>query len=255
MNIKYYIPAIVICLSFFACKKSEIETYHGQELIYFNDVAPGDRSRRDSVILSFAGMSENAVDTIFNLPVAIMGKAENKDRYFKVLVEQSASTAIAGKHFDAFPDQVLFKAGSVNAFLPIKVHRTADMLSNMFKLSIQLVANSDFQANTAAIVNGTKTISQNHYKILMTDILMKPDWWVGSVDRYFGTFSRRKVVTIESVTGYNLSQIEQYVLRYDWPFVIAIARSTQVYLNYQDATGNTIMDENDQAMSMGTAIK
>lgn len=253
MNIKYYIPAILIGLSLFSCKKSEIETYHGQELIYFNDIES--RVRRDSVILSFARMSDTATDTIFNLPVAIMGKPVNKDRYFKILIEQSASTAVAGKHYQALPDQILFKAGSVTGFLPVKILRTTDMLSNIFKLSIQLVASSDFQVNTAPIVSGTEITKQDHYKVLMTDILIKPAWWSSSVDRYFGVFSRKKVTTIESVTGYNLSQIESYVLKSDWPFVIAIARSTQVHLNYQDAIGNTIMDEDDQAMSMGTAIK
>lgn len=254
-KIQYYIMAVLMCVSIIACKKSEIEAYHGQEVIYFNDLLSNSVSQRDSVILSFARMSDTAVDTIFNIPVAIMGKPVNRDRYFKVQVDQAASTAIAGKYYDALPEQVLFKAGSVNGVLPIKIHRDKEMLKQIFSLTIQLVGNGDFQVNAAPANIGTTVVRRDRYKVLMTDILIKPDWWSSSVDSYFGTFSRKKVGVIETAAGYNLSQIEPYVLKYDWPFVNAVARTTQVYLNYQNAIGNTIMDENGQAMSMGSIIK
>lgn len=255
MNLKYYIPAVLICFSIFACKKSEIETYHGQEVIYFNDIFSGSANQRDSVVLSFARMSDLTKDTIFNLPVSIMGKPVNQDRYFKVQVDQSASTAIAGQYYDALPEQVLFKAGSVNGMLPIKIHRDPAMLKNIFSLTIQLVASGDFQVNTAPVVTGTTITRRDRYKVLMTDILIKPDWWSSSLDLYFGAFSRKKVGIIEIAAGYNLSQIEPYVLKYDWAFVNAVARTTQVYLNYQNAIGNAILDENGQVMSMGSKIK
>lgn len=254
-KIQYYIMAVFMCISIIACKKSEIETYHGQEVIYFNDLLSNSDSQRDSVILSFARMSDTAVDTTLNIPVAIMGKPVNRDRYFKVQVDQAASTAIAGKYYDALPEQILFKAGSVNGVLPIKIHRYPDMLKQIFSLSIQLVPNGDFQVNTASIASATTVIRRDRYKVLMTDILIKPDWWSSSVDSYFGTFSRKKVGVIETAAGYNLSQIEPYILKYDWAFVNAVARTTQVYLNYQNAIGNTIMDENGQVMSMGSIIK
>lgn len=254
MNIYHFISAFVVCVTCLACKKSEIKPYHGQELIYFNDVAPSDNSRRDSVVLSFARMSETATDTIFNLPVTIMGKPTNTDRYFQVWIDQSASTAIAGKHYDALPDRFLIKAGKVAGFLPLKLHRTSDMLANIFTLSLKLIENSDFQVNTAAIIQGTKHTRQDYYKLLMTDIMIEPEWWSVTAVGRLGTFSRKKVATIEAVTGYNLSQIEQYALKYDMPFLIAIARRTQVYLNYQRAMGNIVLDENASPMSMGIHI-
>jgi hypothetical protein len=149
-----------------ACKKQQIDSFHGPENIYF---AIGLRGYSDSVLYSFANFPGKSKDTIW-VPVRVAGnRTDGKDRNYSVKIVDSASTAMPNIHFEPLKDQYLFAAGSGIQDLPVVVYNTdTNLLKHTVTLTLEIVASDDFKADLSKLITT---------RIVFSAKLEKPKWW------------------------------------------------------------------------------
>ncbi|UYQ92113.1 DUF4843 domain-containing protein [Chitinophaga horti] len=167
---KHLLKLALICTVLFcACEKAAQEmTYDAPDNIYFDFLNRNTNVRTDSVSFSFALFPEKGSDTIW-LPVRISGNRDSVDRKFKLGVIDSATTAIAGTHYEALKSDYILPADSGTQQVPIILLNTDPALkTGSVRLKLKLVASDDFAPN----VKGWDTA-----KVIFSNQLLKPSWW------------------------------------------------------------------------------
>ncbi|MEL4308614.1 DUF4843 domain-containing protein [Joostella sp. CR20] len=244
----YILFAITVCVA--SCDKDEIDTYKGQNSVYFTWPVEGTYVNRllaypDSIGVSFAFIPPTINDTILMLPISVQGKLADVDRTVSVAVTDS-STAVQGEHFD-LPETIVFRANQPTDSIPITFHRTPDMKENRFRLQLQLQANDDFSTEmnskendfTGEVLNYTK------FDITISDILETPPYWV---DYYFGTFTAKKLFLMSDLLGISTETFNQVVSVGDVRFYASFMKR---YLAEQKLNGETVYEDDGSEMEMG----
>ncbi|TKC63988.1 DUF4843 domain-containing protein [Pedobacter hiemivivus] len=254
MNKISYIAAFALALCLFAsCKKESLLTYDVSDNIYFNYKASG--LIADSLEASFAIRPASATDSVLKLPLAITGTASDHDRTYKVIVIDSNTTAVAGKHY-VLPASFTIRAGRVLDSLPVKLLRSADLQTKAVYLKLALQPGGDFTTDMKTLYSSIAgTVNALAFKVKISDMFIV---WSSSFNTYFGVFSIKKIKLINQVTGMPfdyytkgwLSDLQFSVRAANW------AISVSHYLADQKAAGHTVY-ENDgiTEMKMGTAYQ
>ncbi|WP_165798407.1 DUF4843 domain-containing protein [Chitinophaga costaii] len=176
-----------------ACKKDTIKSlYTSTPGVYFDwsDSTGTDASRVDSLVFSFALTPDRLTDTAL-LPVRISGDRMSKDRYFKLALVDTATTAISGLHFKALETQYTMPADSGMVHVPVYLYANDTALhSKQVRIRIQLVPTSDFTVTDS---------SYNVAKIIFSNMLTKPTWW--DMWGQLGEYSRVKYELFILTTG------------------------------------------------------
>ncbi len=189
---------IIVFAAATACKKSELTKYELDDMIYIYKEAFN--SKRDSAISSFAVKANSLLVDTVKIAVRIMGTAKNYDREVKLVAVDSATTAVAGVHYQFLP--YVIKAGAYNADLPVVINRTADMKTQSFTLTVQVAESKDFKPGVPnSPVAGNFAGASIRYFIRMNDFLTKPSNWDSQLNTYFGAYSQVKYKFIIDVTG------------------------------------------------------
>ncbi len=206
---KYIKKIMLICatvLSVIACKEDEIDLFSGSDVLYFKWSVDGfnnDSSKRlDSVYVSFASKTPDVVDSIYNIPVKILGNLTDFDREFKVQVLPT-STAVEGVDF-IMPTNVFIPAQSVTAMLPITLLRTETMQNEAVSIKVGLVPNEYFRTDyygTAEKIDSHELLKYNEIEVAVSDILNKPFWWDRIIKFYLGDYSRKKLMLFATVNN------------------------------------------------------
>lgn len=149
-----------------ACKKQQIESFHGPESIYF---AIDLRGYSDSVLYTFATHPGKVKDTVY-IPVRIAGDRTNgKDRTYSVKIVDSSTTARSNVHYEPLKESYLFTAGNGIQNLPVILYNTDTfLLKRTFTMTLEIVPSADFNADL------TKLITT---RIVFSAKLEKPKWW------------------------------------------------------------------------------
>lgn len=149
-----------------ACKKQQIESFHGPENIYF---AIDLRGYADSVLYTFAKFPGRAKDTIW-VPVRVAGnRTGDKVRTYSVKVVDTSSTALPDIHYQPLKDGYTFAAGSGVQDLPVIVYNTdTNLLKRPVTLTLQLVPSEDFNADLNTLITT---------RVVFSAKLEKPKWW------------------------------------------------------------------------------
>lgn len=236
-----------------ACEKN-IKVYDGENNIYFlhavSSVFLGAASA-DSLDLTFA-YTPGKTDSVLKVPVRITGSPSDKDRAFKVAISPS-STAVAGKHYEPLPANLRMRAGRVTDTIFVRFIRTPDMLADTLSLILELQPNENFATHmTDKVVNTLTGQKQSFTKftINVTDVLSRPKLWL---DTYLGTFSRKKILLMNEVTGMPLDALNNTTTTVAQ--VIYWGKFTQRYLNDKKATGQTVYEDNGTEMIMGPSVQ
>lgn len=245
--------SFLLAMLFISCEK-DIKRYDGETNIYFvravdqlNSAAPV----YDSLTVTFA-FHPSKTDSLVKIPVRITGVPSTEDREYEVAVD-ATSTAIAGVHYEALPETLTLKAGKVADTIPVKLFRTADMLTSDFSLILELQPNGNFKTNMVnKVVNATsgQMLSFTRLKIFVNDILNKPKYWL---DAYMGTFSRKKLLLTSELLDIPVDALNSTTTSISQQ--IFYANYMQRYLNDKKAAGETIYEEDGSEMVMGPSVQ
>lgn len=252
LNILYLVICTVLFLG--ACKKSEPTSFSATPQIYFYDADALTGKVRDSVLISFARLGNDIKQTKVDIPLEFIGKVSTSDRPFSVVVDRTKTTAVEGKHFVMVPESYMVIKGANKALLPIKIISTSDLDNKTVQVVLKLQKNKNFDTDFHFVNTDLNTMDLSSYRILISNMLLKPSWWDGSSETYLGAFSRKKVELIFDVTKKNLDAIEKARTTYDWDLLRAIARETQIQINYMRTIGEELKDENNQPINMGAFV-
>ncbi|MFD2554512.1 DUF4843 domain-containing protein [Sphingobacterium tabacisoli] len=256
MKIIYYLGILatgLIALS--SCKKSELDSFDSPSQIYFYDTEAFTGKIRDSLMVSFARLPIGTKDTVLNLPLGYIGKVSAQDRSYRVVVDKALTTAEEGKHYVLLPEAYKVSAGSSNVKLPIKVISNPDLDKKTVQIVLKLEKNENFDIGFHALNTDLSPVEVSSYRVLLSNMLLKPDWWSTYVESLLGDFSRKKVELIYEVTGKDLDYLEETITKkYEYDPVKVIARETQIHINYKRSIGEEIKDENGMPVNMGSYV-
>lgn len=192
----------LVALLAIGCTKDEIETFNGTDVIYFQWSVEGYSSDTvlfgsitDSLSVSFAFDLPTITDSIFRIPVKILGNTSSSDRSFKIEA-LATSEGVEGTDF-ILPTNLIIPANEVTGVVPVTLLRTAQMKTNPISVKIGLVPNENFGTDyfgTNETSDLSRNINYNAFEITISDMLTKPNFWSPFMDYYLGDFSAKKLV-------------------------------------------------------------
>lgn len=249
------IAVLLLAAVFTACKKG-LNSYEGTAGIYFRLAVlqfsnnPG----RDSTAISYSYAKASVKDSLIAIPVQISGAPSPADREYKLTIDPK-TTAIAGTHYEILNQRFVIPANAVEQYIFINLHRTPDMLSNNFRLVLNLEENEHFGIPMKdRLVNATtgKRLSFIKHTIWVNDILKKPAAWL---DGYLGPFSRKKLFLLAEVAEIpNIGDLDNTALtsigkvQFYGTFLLR-------YLNDMKASGKTVYEDDGKEMVMGPSVQ
>lgn len=217
-------------MSVWACSEEQLATYNGEyNSVYFApDSLAGTYS--DSLMFSFATTNDN--DTTLLLVVRGVGDVVDFDRVFNVVLD--SATAEEGKHFEPIASEYVLKAGRTKGYIPVTLHRTADLAKKELAIHLRLVANEYFGQQLIYKKQNSKDMNITCMSVWVTGKIAKPKVWIAS---YFGYFSEAKIIMINQLLDINPTEWNSTTV---WPIgrIIGISNYMTNYLNDQ-------VDKND----------
>lgn len=182
---------LLAALSLGACQSIEYDGeyskdgyYESQNNVYFRFTEQADTLR----FYSFGALPLDTTKQVAEVSVNLSGIPLHRSQKYKVVID-SASTAKAGVHYEAFDLEREIPADSVRASIPITFLR--DSLSSekdTVSLILHLEATSDLGINFP---------TANKVEIQVTNVLTEPQVWQYYV-YYFGQFERQKYLMLLS---------------------------------------------------------
>lgn len=205
--------SVLLCmLSMSACKK-DIMGYEGAEGVYFAvQWGPSygtDKSwpYRPYSNVEFVKYADDVIKV--NIKVMITGPVKSYDRPFKVAINPDSTTAVAGVHYEAIPENLVIRADSFAAYVPVTLKRAADLETETKTIGLKLIPNEHFALSFPewdAIPGYTSTTSgidsqfnASLHTIRVNDFMVQPAVWVGSIQAgnresgLWGAFTRKKI--------------------------------------------------------------
>lgn len=157
------------------CKENKYEGFESDGSVYFQTSATNWTIVNAGTNYSFAGKTIEQ-DTVW-MQVNLLGTPVDYDRQF-VIAPNEQNTAVAGKHYEAFKDAYVMKAGEMITKVPVVIYNSEDIKTQLIRLSFSLVPTSDL---------GTGLQGRTSYYIDITNFLNKPTYWDEPYDPYIGT--------------------------------------------------------------------
>lgn len=265
---KYIYKAyILICgLMFFASCEKELMDYEGEDCLYF-DVRLSSSWIDTSLwphqyfsAVSFGNLLVDEVDVSYKIMAS--GLPKDYDRAFSLTVNADSTTAVEGTDFEAFPKELVIKAGENSTTLAFKIYRTERMLNDTLQLQLQLHENEYFKLKYTSFIDGSYTpyspddnvmFSYNKdasvHNIFIYDVLSRPEGWYGNDvtgTGLFGKFSAKKYKLLMELTN---TSIEDYTDE-SMPSVraSAIAETVAKFLLEKAADRDPVLDEDGTMM-------
>ena len=261
---KKFIHLIGIMSFLFASCEQEIMTYEGEEAIYF-DVRYGSSwgdpenewAHQYYTPVEFGRLNDESYTA--QLRVKATGTVKDYDRPFSVTVLEDSTTAIKGSEFELQTNNFVIKAGETHAYIDVLIHRTERMSEENVYLMLQLQENEHFTLRFSdygdsaghwapETLHSTNTDASVH-KLVINDLLVKPNGWIGTDDAglgLFGKFSPTKYRLMMEVTN---TEMDDYAVR-NTGFANAVSEKFARYLLEKAALGrdHVVLDEDGTMM-------
>lgn len=221
---------IIMLFAFIGCTHDRQLMYKDDPRIYF--------VQGRAVEYNFSTKEASFTTDTFYIPLRIMGTSKNTERSFSVVIDDS-STAKKGYHFD-FGAQVV-AADSFSRNLPVYVYRRSGLKDSVVNAYLTIGETADFKPGYSDKYLTIDSLNKLHYKITLSDQLLKPSRWDTYWVNYFGDYSKTKFLFLIQSTGrtdWNSSPFPQ-----DMNFLVQTAKFA--LYNYEQANGHLI-DENNQ---------
>lgn len=178
--------AILAACFWGGCSDSNEKFFNDTASLYFDLTG----SSVDSIVYSFA--KTTATEHIVEIPVEIAGYQTDYDRKYKVVVDESRTTAKEGVHYKALDEYYVLPAASFTATLPVTIYATDRLLDTVqVYLQLKIEPTEDF---------GNVTLDRQQARIQVSNMLQKPSIWDQVYGpKYFGPYSRTKYKLILEV--------------------------------------------------------
>lgn len=198
-NIKLAILLLFV-LGSVSCEK-DIAAYNDSPRVYFYERSFGTTETRVTYkSFSFLQLPLDVTLDTFLVKVKIMGNTSAADRIVRGRTIAAGTTAVEGTHY-AFIDGIV-PADSIYGYIPVVLHRTADIRDTSVTLNLGIAATKDF-------AQGVREDSV--FTITWSDNVVKPANWDAFVGLayYFGAYTAAKWRFIISVTGVDNFPLQQ----------------------------------------------
>ncbi|MCR8668919.1 DUF4843 domain-containing protein [Aestuariibaculum sp. M13] len=247
-----YITFLCIGLVMLSCEEDKLPTYSAKDSIYYTWPLEGYTtdvylSYTDSLGSTFAFQPDEVKELVFDLKVSVQGHVTDYDREVKVKVSE-ASTAIEGVHY-SLPEKIVFGANKKSDFIPVTFYKTDDMKDNSYNLILELQESKDFAVDMKDKVVDEltqETLSFSVFQLTINNIIREPSFWNWY---WLGDFSERKMLLMSEVLDIPL---DYYDVTDDYAEMKYHAVYMQRYLNEKEKAGETIYEEDGNAMVMGS---
>ena len=162
------------------CSEDTLDTYHGNDGIYF---APSILGKYiDSTSFSFAMVTVD--DTVVNMAVRLYGEVQDYDRPFRVKLEEA--TGEEGVDYAPLEEEYTLPANKAEAAIPVRIFRHGTAKN---KLVLRIVPNEYFTQALSLKVQDEDTLDMTLKTLILTSKLTQPKNWY---DWAFGYFSEAK---------------------------------------------------------------
>lgn len=257
---------IIFCLH--ACQTNLMD-YEGEAGVYFAVQHPWPSGAGDTITWEMSPISnisfflQEKKDSTIDIRVQLLGNPVAHDRYFKVTVVDTGTTAKVGHDYDPVEEIHTLPANAHYADMKIKLYKQADLSGLSRSLMLRLEETTDFRLPfgtwypwptqhkwSPAIGAPDEDISAIEHTILISDVVQQPEgWWAGLL----GTFTVKKfnmmcemfdltVQDFSSNTVMTSTRAKAYGQRFD------------AYLEAQRKAGNEILEDDGTPMKMGIVL-
>lgn len=224
----------ILCCWFTGCRKDAIDEYGEQSFIYMVNTGT-DTSAVKPIEYSFAFHPGEEKDTIPVL-VKLIGKLTDRDRAISLVVDASATTAVATDY--QLPASIRLRGNHAVDTIDLILHKSDRLKTGKFKIRLTLQANDLFQLGPPG----------NRYAdITFSDMIARPGWWTSVVETNFlAKYSDAKYRLFIEATGIadmtGLSESEQRA--YSIIFRDFLARGRENGEVYEDENGQINVSPN-----------
>lgn len=209
------------------CTKEDIETYSGEDAIYFaqqwglsymeNHLNPTGGMKNAHQTYSKIGFGEMIVsDSLLEVNIQTSGFIKDYDRKFNVEVVADSTTAIEGTEYEIIDTDLMIPAGQSATTMRIMFHKTPRMNDENLQLQIRLVPGEHFVLpfgkggygkmpiiHSNAVINnefGMNTDPAIH-NIFINNFLVEPSRWGPLAPSTLGIWSEKKYRLLLDYTG------------------------------------------------------
>lgn len=179
-QLKFIVICLAALLTLSSCKKDSLMFFDDNNYLYVN-LTKESTQVYPQRSFTFTFGAEHVTEKVFQIPVKFAGRLSDKDRSFKVSVVDSLTTALRGEDFEIVADQQKIPAGKSEGYIEIKLKRTAKMKTATYAVVFKIEDNENFKPGQEPIA-----------KVLVSDRLIKPEWWVAQHVRILGAYSNLK---------------------------------------------------------------
>lgn len=266
MKIYKLLLAIILGIAFISCEHDKLDTYHGQNYIYFAYAGTETPSNLiDSTVIRFGYDFEPKADSILSLKVKVMGKAVKYDRTVNYILVDTLSNAQLGTDLDFLSGIV--PADSVNGYIKVKLHNKDILKDKTLHVGIRLVSNehfsADFDKSLISHIDQEGWHKGTTFRIFFDAKSEMPNLWAdypSAFANFLGEFSRRKLQFICETVEVEKSffeydpTIETAKEAYDARFSVVAnvwnRRLKKALEQYKEENnGNALLDENDKEIT------
>ncbi|WP_341835695.1 DUF4843 domain-containing protein [Chitinophaga pollutisoli] len=188
-----YIAILSAFASLAACRQDDRLMYQQDSRIYFTKNVVN----ADSLVYSFAVKDASLMKDTAWITLRIMGLPADKDRAINIAVSDT-STAKLGYHFEMGP--LVMPADSFQKRIPVILYRKPGMKDSILTIDLSVQESADFKPGYND-KPASSPIDRLHYKISVTDQLLKPARWDVSLAGSFGAYSETKFRFMIQSTG------------------------------------------------------
>lgn len=262
-----YLLIFSVLFALYSCK-TEMMDYEGDAGVYFAVQYPWPSGAGDTIQWEFTPVSdvsfflEEREDSVIKVRVQILGDAVERDRYFKIVVVDTGTTAVVNHDYEPISETQLIPANQHFSDIKVTLHKATDLVGIKRSLMLRLEETPDFrlpfgtwfpwprQHKWAPTVGAaTEDIAAIEHTIYISDIVKQPDgWWAGLL----GVFTVKKFnmicemfdLTINDFSKTNMSSSRAK----------ACGQRFDAYLKAQKDAGNEILEDDGTPMAMGSAL-
>jgi hypothetical protein len=226
-----HITILFALLCLMACSQDERLMYQEDPRVYFSKFVTNPDSTDYSFAVKEAGLMQ---DTVW-VTMRIMGSAMGKDREIRLSVSDT-SKAKQGYHFNFGP--LVMPANAFETRIPVILYRKPGLKDSLLTIDLAVEGSADFKPGYNDLPPSA-ALDRLHYKISVTDQLLKPARWDNSLASSFGTYSQVKFRFMIIETG--KTNWNETIFPGDMQFLIQTVK--YALYKYEEANG-PMLDEN-----------